>query len=163
MFLALGIFPWNWGKNILSAIGNMTQYRSSKSTQKNLTIVLIEITQLNWLLLEIQGFTTAPYCTTAPEKKQINQTDEYDQGMPQSQITDQPIGPVKQKNKRKIVIIIISISWNMCFGCSKELSHWDGSFGYPQHMFWLRNKKIILRYVLLSGGLPIQGTKRKGH
>ena len=29
----------------------------------------------------------------------------------------------------------------MCFGCSKELSHWDDSFEYPQHMFWLRNKK----------------------
>ena len=29
----------------------------------------------------------------------------------------------------------------MCFGCSKEPPHWDGSFEYPQHMFWLRNKK----------------------
>ena len=29
----------------------------------------------------------------------------------------------------------------MCFGYSKELSHWDGSFEYPQHMFWLRIKK----------------------
>ena len=28
----------------------------------------------------------------------------------------------------------------MCFGCSKEPSHQDGSFEYPQHMFWLRNK-----------------------
>ena len=25
----------------------------------------------------------------------------------------------------------------MCFGCS----HRDGSFEYPQHVFWLRNKK----------------------
>ena len=31
----------------------------------------------------------------------------------------------------------------MCFGCSKEPSHRDGSFEYPQHMFWLRNKKNI--------------------
>ena len=30
----------------------------------------------------------------------------------------------------------------MCLGCSKEPSHWDVSFEYPQHMFWLRNKKI---------------------
>ena len=30
----------------------------------------------------------------------------------------------------------------VCFGCSKEPSHWDGSFEYPQHMFWLKNKKI---------------------
>ena len=29
----------------------------------------------------------------------------------------------------------------MCFGCSKEPSHRDVSFEYPQHMFWLRNKK----------------------
>ena len=29
----------------------------------------------------------------------------------------------------------------MCFGGLKEPSHRDGSFEYPQHMFWLRNKK----------------------
>ena len=29
----------------------------------------------------------------------------------------------------------------MCFGCSKEPSHREGSFEYPQHIFWLRNKK----------------------
>ena len=29
----------------------------------------------------------------------------------------------------------------MCFGSSKEPSHGDSSFEYPQHMFWLRNKK----------------------
>ena len=40
----------------------------------------------------------------------------------------------------------------MSFGCSKESSHRDGSFEYPQHMFWLRNKKIIFSYALLSGG-----------
>ena len=26
--------------------------------------------------------------------------------------------------------------------CSKEPSHWDGSFEYPQHMFWLRNSAV---------------------
>ena len=41
----------------------------------------------------------------------------------------------------------------MCFRCSKEPPHWDGSFEYPQHMFWLRNKKIIFSYTLLSGSL----------
>ena len=44
----------------------------------------------------------------------------------------------------------------MCFVCSKELtkkSHGDGSFEYPQPMFWLRNKKINFSYALLSGGL----------
>ena len=38
----------------------------------------------------------------------------------------------------------------MCFGCSKEPSQWDSSFEYPQHMFWLRNKKnnILLRTLI---------------
>ena len=35
------------------------------------------------------------------------------------------------------------ISLNICFGCSKEPSHWDGSFDYTQHMFLSRNKKNI--------------------
>ena len=48
------------------------------------------------------------------------------------------------KNQRKIVNIFLPINFNICFGCSKEPSHWDGSFEYPQHMFWLRNKKILL-------------------
>ena len=39
------------------------------------------------------------------------------------------------------MIIFLSIILNMCFGCSKELSHWDGSLEYPQHIFWLKNKK----------------------
>ena len=52
------------------------------------------------------------------------------------------IGPVKQKkNQRNIAIIFLSISLNMCFGYSKEPSHRDGSFEYPQHMYWLRSKK----------------------
>ena len=51
------------------------------------------------------------------------------------------IGPVKQKKLRKIAIIFLSIRLNICFGCSKEPSHRDGSFEYPQHMYWLQNKK----------------------
>ena len=39
----------------------------------------------------------------------------------------------------KIVNIFLPISFNICFGCSKELSQ---SFEHPQHMFQLRNKKI---------------------
>ena len=46
----------------------------------------------------------------------------------------------------------------MCFGCSKERSYRDGSFEYPQHMFWLRNKKnnfVTHSYLgaWLAGGL----------
>ena len=32
----------------------------------------------------------------------------------------------------------------ICFGCSKEPSHRDGSFEHTQHMFPLRNKKKFL-------------------
>ena len=49
----------------------------------------------------------------------------------------------------------------MCFGCSKEPSHRDGSFEYPQHMFRLRNKKIIFSYALLSGGLHVANNTKK--
>ena len=39
----------------------------------------------------------------------------------------------------------LPISFNIWFGCSKGLgAHWDGSFEYPQHMFWMRNKKSII-------------------
>ena len=51
------------------------------------------------------------------------------------------IGPVKQFFWHKIEIIFLSISLNLCCGCSKEPSHRHGSFEYPQHIFWLRNKK----------------------
>ena len=37
------------------------------------------------------------------------------------------------------------------FGCSKEFSYQGSSFEYPQHMFWLIEKKI--NYTLLSEGL----------
>ena len=43
----------------------------------------------------------------------------------------------------KIVNIFLPISFSTCFWCSKELPHGDGSFEYPQLMFWLRNKKMI--------------------
>ena len=42
--------------------------------------------------------------------------------------------------------IFLSISFCICFGCSKESSHWDDFFEYPQHMFWSSNKKIISNY-----------------
>ena len=41
----------------------------------------------------------------------------------------------------------------MCCGCSKEPSHLDGPFEYPQHMFWMINKELNFQYALLSGGL----------
>ena len=37
------------------------------------------------------------------------------------------------------------------FWVRKKLSLWDVSFEYPQHMFWLRNKKIIFLVRPLKG------------
>ena len=59
---------------------------------------------------------------------------------------------LSKKCQRKSVSIFLSINLNMCFRCLKEPSHWDGSFEYPQQMLWLRNKKIIFCYALLSVG-----------
>ena len=49
---------------------------------------------------------------------------------------------VSELLEHKNVMNFLSISLNMCLGCSKEPSHRDGSFEYPQYMFWLRNKKF---------------------
>ena len=73
--------------------------------------------------------------------------------------SEQSMRSVEHSFSRKIAIIYVSISLNMCFGCSKEPSQKDGSFEYPQHMFWLRNKqKIIFSYALLSGVLTVLET-----
>ena len=48
---------------------------------------------------------------------------------------------VNQHFERRIVIIFLQSSLNICFGCSKEPSHRGGSFEYTQHMFSLRIKK----------------------
>ena len=65
----------------------------------------------------------------------------------------------KNKNQRENENIFLLISFNIYFGSSKELSHWDGSFEYPQHMFWLRNKKIKFCYTLLT---KVLNTHEKG-
>ena len=70
--------------------------------------------------------------------------------------------PVKPKNKHKIAIIFLSISLNMCFGCSKEMSHGDGSFEYPQHMFCLRNKNIFQLHTLIWGPACLYEWTNKG-
>ena len=48
---------------------------------------------------------------------------------------------MKKNLECKIWNIFLSISLNIRCGYSKEWSHKDGSFEYPQHMFWFRNKK----------------------
>ena len=59
----------------------------------------------------------------------------------------------KKIKQRKITIIFLSISLNMCFKCSKEPSHRDGSFEHHNICFDWEIRKIIFSYVLLSGGL----------
>ena len=61
--------------------------------------------------------------------------------------------------QRYIVIIFLPINKKMCFGCSKEPSHVDGSFEYPQHMFWLRNKKINFQLYTLIWGPGLEWSK----
>ena len=57
---------------------------------------------------------------------------------------------LNKKFQRKIVNIFLPIIFSICFGCSKEPSHLDSSFNYPQHMFWLRNKKIMFLVCTLN-------------
>ena len=51
--------------------------------------------------------------------------------------------------------IFLFIRSNICLGCSKEPSHWDGSFEYQQYMFWLRNKCFLIIYVICRPGLKV--------
>ena len=51
--------------------------------------------------------------------------------------------------QRKNVNIFWPIIFSICFGCSKEPSHWDGSFECPQHIFWLKNK-LFFCYALFT-------------
>ena len=48
-------------------------------------------------------------------------------------LTKQWDDPVRQTFERKIISVLTYVFW-----CSKGLC----SFQYPQHIFWLRNKKI---------------------
>ena len=40
---------------------------------------------------------------------------------------------------------LLVISFKVCFGCSKELSHGDGSFEHPKNVFWSSNREINLQ------------------
>ena len=69
-----------------------------------------------------------------PSRQRVN----HDYIIPQVQIGNH----FQRSCQRTILNIFLAVSFNMCFGCSKEPSHRDGSFEYQQHMFWLRNEKI---------------------
>ena len=45
--------------------------------------------------------------------------------------------------QRKIVNIFFTKIFSICFQCSKEPFHREGSFEYPRCTFWLRNKKTF--------------------
>ena len=56
---------------------------------------------------------------------------------------------VKKKNQRKIAIIFLSTILNLCFGCPKEPSQWDGSLSIDNICFDWEIRKIIFSYALL--------------
>ena len=49
-------------------------------------------------------------------------------------------------------IIFLFLDQNICCGCSKEPSQWDGSFEHPKHTFKLTDVKIIT--IFHSQNLP---------
>ena len=64
---------------------------------------------------------------------------------------------VVQKWLKQVLIwrgsnIFLHISFNICFGCSKQPSDWDGSFEFPQLMFWWRYEKNLFCYTVLTKG-----------
>ena len=48
-----------------------------------------------------------------------------------------------QIRKRNWKLFSYFLNQNLCCGCSKELSQWDGSVEHPKHMFKLMGEKII--------------------
>ena len=50
----------------------------------------------------------------------------------------------------KLYFFFLPINAGMCFRCSKEPSHLDGSFEYPQHMFGGEMKKKVFQYAACS-------------
>ena len=61
------------------------------------------------------------------------------------------IGPVKQKNLAWNWDYFLIHQFKHVFWVLRGPSHLDGSFEYPQHMFWLRKQKIIFSYTLIWG------------
>ena len=57
------------------------------------------------------------------------------------------------KGGSRLIEVATTAGLTVCFGCSKEPSHSDGSFEYPQNMFWLRKRKLLFWYALLTKGL----------
>ena len=56
----------------------------------------------------------------------------------------------------KIENIFLTNHSNVCFGCSKEPSHRDGSFEHPQHMFWFIYFNKIIMLLLLYGFISLK-------
>ena len=51
----------------------------------------------------------------------------------------------------EIAFVFLPISVNLCFGCSGEPSHGDGSFGHPQYRFDLSVQRSRLIEAVLLG------------
>ena len=48
---------------------------------------------------------------------------------------------INKNFEHKIVNNFLPISFNICFGCSKEPSHREGSFEYSQHVLFEKSEK----------------------
>ena len=65
---------------------------------------------------------------------------------------------INKNFERKIANISLPINFNISLGCSKERSHCNGSFEYPQHVrFWLKKQNKSTVY---SRYLEFQGTEQ---
>ena len=52
--------------------------------------------------------------------------------------------PIVKSASKKLIFLVLN--QNICFGCSKEPSHLDGPFEYPQHMLEIMGKKVFTIY-----------------
>ena len=75
------------------------------------------------------------------------------------------IGPVKQKLFALNCDYFLIHQFEHVFWCTKEPSHRDGSYEYPQHMFWLRNKKnnFQLRSLIWGSGKLYRESYKSAH
>ena len=51
----------------------------------------------------------------------------------------------------EIAFVFLPTNSNLCFGCSGEASHWDGSFEHPQYRFVLSVQRSRLIEAVLLG------------
>ena len=121
-------------------------YFSTSMSSWNFSWVEHATTQLSWNTARLSGawnmFNNVWARIWHNRKSQINQCHQEEELTEhrQANVYAIMIGLDNHELQHKIGNIFLSTSFHICFGCSKEPSHWDGSSKYPQLMFG--NKKI---------------------